>query len=49
MFDDVMVLICDFFLDMSGREQHKQFDTKAINNSFLSSKSALNVIGFLHE
>ena len=34
---------------MSGHERCEQFDTKAINNSFLSSKSRLNLIGFLYE
>ena len=49
IFNDVMVLMWDFFQDMSGHERCKQFDTKAINHSFLSSKSRLNVIGFLYE
>ena len=49
IFDDVMVLMWQFSYDMSGRERCEQFDTKSINNSFLSSKSGLNLIGFLHE
>ena len=34
---------------MSGHERFEQLDTKAINNNFLSSKSRLNLIGFLYE
>ena len=33
-----MVLISNFFYDMSGHERYEQFDTKAIN-----------LIGFLYE
>ena len=49
MFDDVMVFIWNYFLDTSGHERYEKFDIKAINNSFLSSKSRLNLVGFLYE
>ena len=40
IFDDVMLLIWSLFY-----ERYEHVDTKAVNNSFLSSKSRLNLIG----
>ena len=37
----------DISPDMSGHERCEQFDSNAINNSFLSSKSHLNLIIYL--